>query len=491
MAQMTDKELEEFLRADDNKMSDEEIQKYLSNETAEEDSTLRDMAKVATKALPMAGSVVGGVVGSSAGPAGTLGGSALGAMGGRAAQTLIEENFFNEKPKSLEEKFTELPKEAAYDVAGNLVGGKVVAPVAKAVGKGLGKIASSFSGIPEQVIETYAKNYDEVNKIDDVVVEADRIRQEAQDAINQFKNIQNSKISTAIQAKQDLPVDIMPVRQSLVDAIGKLDPVVDEDQIFQLHRQIKLIDTIGVNNIDALGKQTYEVPASQAYALQKKFQDLAEYLGPGQVFKKKNFVDLSLQRAAAKTRNSLSKVVPEISESNRELSKIRNIDKNINKNLVTPEKSINSLISTGSGGNPVMQRQVEKLGNVIGQDFLSPMQNLSAAQKFSNPDLISTFSTGRAALPAIGAGAIGGAAGGGLSGAIAGGATMLATTPLGIKASIGLGRAAQNAKLTPKNISSEALQYLLPNAIMPAVQESLIERAERINQERKAAKGKQ
>ena len=427
---------------------------YLSEGT-DENSTLKDIARVATKSLPMVGSVGGGII--AGGPtlgAAALGGSALGAMAGRAAQTLIEENFLDEKPKSIEEKVTELPKEAVYDVAGNLVGGKIVGPALGALAKPLTKLSSAFSGVPEQSIETYAKNYDDVTKIDDVALEADRIRQSAQDYIKSFKSVQNERISEGLSKKAGEYVDVSGARKVLEENLSKVNPEINPQLADKIRNQIDLIDNLSSRKQegDFIG-----IPAADAYALQKKWQDLAEYMPDSSILKRKDFSDITLQRAAGRVRQSLNQVAPEISQANAELAKIRRIDKNINKNLITPEKPYLAMTSVGSGQNKGMENQVKKLGSVVGQDFLTPMQNLASAQKLGNADYISGMTTGRATLPLIAGSAVGSQLG-----PIPGIASALLTTPIGIKGAIGTAKAAQKIGLTPSRTSSELIQLFGP-----------------------------
>ena len=469
MKKPTEAELDALLSQSENKTqpTESELDALLSGEPSELGISNGEMlAREATKMLPIAGSLVGGVVaGAPTLGMATLGGSALGAAGGKALQNVIEQNVFDE-PKEVSDYTTDLAKEAAYDVAGNITGEKLVAPLIKGVlkmmGKGYTKVASSLSGIPEQSIETLYSKYDDVTKIDDIAIEADRIREVAQKDINQFKNIQNARISDGITAKEKAPVNILKVRNSLTNAISKLDPVIDEAKIGEIHKQIKLVDSIGEAVSDGTNITALNVPADQAYALQKNFQELAEYLPAGQVFKKKNFVDLSFQKAAAETRGALNKVIPEISQANAELAKLRRLDKNINKNLITPEKSMNALVSVGSGKNPMMQKQVERLSEITGHNYLSPMQTLASAEKFANPDLISSLTTGRANIPILLAGATGAGAGGGMAGVAAAAGTGMFSTPFGIKTAVGGLKAVESLGkigINPKNIASEYLQY--------------------------------
>lgn len=470
---LKNKELEEF---------DPDL--YLSEEP-EEPSLLKDFAKAATKTLPAAGSIAGGVI--AGGPtlgAAALGGSALGAMAGKAAQTLIEENFFNEPVKTLEEKITELPKEAVYDVAGNLVGGGVVAPLAKKALTPLKYFASGFSGVPEQVIETYAKNMDDVNKIDNVLLEADKIRESASRAIKSFENTQNSSIAKNIAQKANEPVDTTAAIMFLEQKAAAKNPKINADIVSEINQQKEIL-----KNISTFDEQTgkYFAPAKDAAEMKSKLQDLAQYEEIGRKFNRKDYAGYTMTGAARELRREVNKVLPEYAEANLELAKLRRIEGKINKNLITPEKSIAAMTSVGSGTNPVMEKQVTNLGETLGTDLLTPMQNLAAAQKLGNADVLSGFTTGRAAVPFIT---------GGLANAVGGvplavGSAAI-TTPIGIRSSIQLGNTLGKMGINPGRVSSEAVQAAIP-AIYPNLfpkQESITEKAERINNERKLIKGK-
>lgn len=531
-------------------LSDTDPNNHLSNPG--EESGFKSFTREAVKGLPLAGSLIGGSLSAGAATVPTLGsltapsylaGSALGAAGGKALQTMIEENYLGAPKKDLSEKLIELPKEAAYDVAGNITGEKIIGPIAHAAGSGLKKVASGLSGIPEQVIGNYAKNAKAIGEIHDIPLEADRIRQAAQDSIKGFKNIQNTRISQAIADKADLPVDISKTRQALVGNLEKVNPEINPEVAKKIQKEIDLIDHLSSrssshteipgnmqpegydvftqpdlfkfsekpkpgfnaprgddlyplkqnmeldkNAVNAITNQGYQgtisgaystkvanndilVPAKDAYQIQKRLQDLAEYLEPGQIFKKKDFADLTFKKAAANTRQSLQQVVPEISQANAELSKIYGVSKNLNKNLISPEKPMNAMMSVGAGQNPIMENQLSKLGQITGQDYISPMQNLASAQRFNSPDLISAMTTGRANIPVALAGMVGGGVGG-AKGAALGLSSGLISTPIGIKASIGAGNMMSKMGATPQKIGSELMQFYGPE-IQQSIQNQL------------------
>lgn len=97
----------------------------------------------ALKALPAAGALVGGVVGSGIGPAGTYGGGALGAAGGRALQNIGEGLLGDEQ--SRQDIYMGPVQDAAVESAGMGVGG-LLSGVGKAGAKYLKEPMYNFLG---------------------------------------------------------------------------------------------------------------------------------------------------------------------------------------------------------------------------------------------------------------------------------------------------------------------------------------------------------
>ena len=573
------KELEEF-----------NPDKYLAGNSPSEMSTGRLLAKGATNTLPMAGSLAGAAI--AGGPTlglGALTGSALGAMAGKAAQTLIEENFFNEPVKPMEEKLMELPKEGAYDVVGNLTGEKILGPAAnlamKGVGKVYNKVAGGISKIPETVMETMGSRYNQVNEISDVAERADVIREGIQNDIKTFKTSQNAKIYDALREKGNVPVDIKSVKATLVDAQKRIDPRINPEWSARLQKEIDVIDSIidrpkddaavvekylkdldlyekeaaraaqnnepmqwalpqlptrpegqfnpaggddllglnqnlflgdrsknismnelGKGNQDQLGMMAQlpnppkfgpygEVTANQAQQLAQRLQNLADYTADGMALKRKDLVDVVLQRAASKTRAAVQKVAPEIQEANAQLSRLHRSGKQINKNMITAEKPYNSMIGAGTGENKMAIRNLEKFQDTIGKSYLPQMQDLAAAQYFGNAGILPGEKTGSSLAPLMVSGGFGlnELRSGNMPGAILGLTTGLPFTPIGIKTTLGMKAAVQQGAskigVTPARIGSESVQAMMPELYSQA-KETLTQKAERVNQERRLIKGK-
>lgn len=243
----------------------------------------------------------------------------------------------------------------------------------------------------------------------------------------------------------------------------------------------------------------YQISARQMQQLTQRLQDLADYTPDRMALKRKDLVDVVMSRAAGKGKKELSKVAPEIAEANRALAQLHNAGKNINKNMITSDKPYSSMMGAGTGENKMAVRQLENFQNVLGKDYLSPMQNLASAQYFNNAGLLPGEKTGSALAPLMISGSFG--VPDLLSGNVGAGASKmlfgLPFTPIGVKTIVGLTKGAQKlagkAGITPTRIGSESVQAALPS-IMPELftppPETNTQKAERLNEERKLLKGK-
>lgn len=431
---------------------------YLKEDAQPEEMSLgKGLAKTAVQALPVAGSLTGAFL--AGGPtfgAAAMGGSALGAMAGKAAQNIIEQNFFPEKEKkSLQEQVLDLPKEAAYDVVGNITGAKIVAPLAKLAGKGLLQASSSMSGVPKNVITHYAENMPVVEQIKDLPDYADKARRMAQSAIERFKTGQNKEISSALGENTGKLVDITEARKVLENSMKIINPRVNYDKFAKMDEQYALLNSLG-QEVD--GKLM--IPLEDAYALKQKFQEMAEFIPAGQNFKKKDFVDQTFASTSRQLRKVVGKNAPDIAAAELNIAKLRGYDKSLNRNLIKAETPYNAMIAAGSGSNQMNASKVERLGNLVGEDILTPMKNLAAADQLTNADLISSYSTGRAMIP-ITAASLGYGAGGPVGALKAAGVAAMGT-PFGIKTSLKGANLANKIGLTPQKVASEMTQYLGP-----------------------------
>jgi len=116
---------------------------YLAKSAVPEMGALERYGRGALKALPAAGALAGGAIGSlSLNPAGILGGGMLGAAGGKALQNIGESMLGDEKTR--EDIYAGPIKEAAFEAAGAGVGGLV--------GKGAGMVGKYVKEPAERIL---------------------------------------------------------------------------------------------------------------------------------------------------------------------------------------------------------------------------------------------------------------------------------------------------------------------------------------------------
>lgn len=144
---MTD---DEFLKS----LPDSENDFLASLPNKEEATPERDLlSKAYNVALPVGGSVLGGVVGTGIGPEGTFAGGALGYGGGKALADLIDRKRGMKAPLTPKEIIPETAGNIAEGVQAEMLGqsaGAAVQGISKATGKGLSKFQQFLTGKPAQ-----------------------------------------------------------------------------------------------------------------------------------------------------------------------------------------------------------------------------------------------------------------------------------------------------------------------------------------------------
>jgi len=107
-----------------------------------------DIADVAGASLPIIGGIIGGF-----NPTTPVFGAAAGAAGGQALRRGIGVAIGADQPK-----VGEVVKDVAYTGAGAYLGGKVLGPALKVVGKGLAKLPINLSSIEAKMMQAYRAN---------------------------------------------------------------------------------------------------------------------------------------------------------------------------------------------------------------------------------------------------------------------------------------------------------------------------------------------
>lgn len=356
-----------------------------------EESSLRKYGRMGLEQLPIAGGIAGGLL-ASPGIVTTGLGAGVGMAAGKTLENLGKTYLLDEQitpEQNLKDVAMAFPEGIASEFGGQIAG--------KALGWTAKKMASGLSRIPEKVIETYAKRGKDVEELiskygSDSQEAADAIRQQMSQKIQSFKNINNAKISAALEKKGG-EVNINPILKTLEEAKAKLDPDFKTEDIAKIQGMI--------DKIYSISDESGIVPSSKAFGLQKFLQEQAEYIAPGQFYRRGGQSEIAATKAAAKVRGLVNAVEPEIKAANKELESLRKAEKNVNKNLFIQEKPSAGLIGAGSGTNAKNIKSLRNVGDIVGSDFLTPAENLAAQAQFANPGLLPGMNTG-AIIPAAG-----------------------------------------------------------------------------------------
>lgn len=252
-------------------LSDAELQKIASGEDdshwfgpggkvpqwMNEHPNVRSLTKGTLDLLPVAGATAGGAVGTAAGlassaptgflsapvvaPVAGVAGAGLGGGMGKSLQNLGEDALLGEgrtAEQQLKEPITAAEDYATAQGAGDLAGAGIKAAAnLPIVQKGAGKINNALagtgewlSGVPKKVIQTFAKNPDEIaamNKAADgsTAEAADQIREKLTGQIAQTKKQLNDVISDSLKnADPNARHDVSSIIQRLEAEKAKYNP---------------------------------------------------------------------------------------------------------------------------------------------------------------------------------------------------------------------------------------------------------------------------
>lgn len=428
--------------------------------------TPRGYIKGALNTLPVVGTIGGGALGLAGGPATVVGGAGLGAAAGEALKN-IGEKFILDEDKTREDIYAG-PAKAAIEGATAEMGGQVMGAGAKAlaevpavkagiskVGSGLAKVGETFSGVSKNDIQTYAKHADEIKSMasasDNSVAEAaDQLRSKFQDGIKVKRAELNEQISSALSSSEKR-IPINPIADALNSAKSKINSKLYPEQIDQIDGLIQ--------KIKSLSDKKGTVSVVDAHDIKRFLQDEASsaYRNPG-VFSLGTESAKAAKSGAAVARTMVDRAEPQVAASNSILSKLHDIEDNMNLNMIREGKPEASLLSAGTGGNQRNAKMLEELGALTDQDMVGDAQKLSAMRSFGSPKLLAQDMNGKAIARMAIPGALGNMAGGPLLGA----AGALASSPMGVKVAVDSGRAMLN---TASNESARPLIGMLANKI--------------------------
>jgi hypothetical protein len=444
--------------------------------------TLSTLVRGTTGLLPMGGAIAGGAAGATLGAAesaptlGTMAiplagmnavaGAGLGNGLGKGAELAANREILGDD-KSLDEAGSDVGSAVnsgalaqgagealgagAKMAAGTKVGQKAIGMA----GKAAAKVGETFTGIPAKVIGTFAKNEGAIGDMakssaGDEAEAADQIRNNTMDSIKRFKGEQNDAISNTLKdADPSLRHDVTPITDTLEAQKARYNPNANPGAINSIDDLIAKVKahTPGSSSSGATGSIVDNtVSSTDLNRIRTMMQDEAQgaYARPGEIFNRSSPSATAAKAGGATTREMLNIAHPEIAGANANLSSLHDFEDSMNQNLLAADKPHAALMAAGSGGNARASSQLGKLGNLIGEDLVTPAENLNAMRTFNNPGLMPVDSTGKAVGRMGLAGGLGFLAGG-PAGAV--GAAAL-TSPAALKVAIQGGKAVGNAAMT-------------------------------------------
>lgn len=347
--------------------------------------------------------------------------------------------------------------------------------------RGGSKLGHALTGIPEKSIETYVKRPENVKSLmskygEDTATAGDELQSEVMNALKGHKEEQNNIIKTALENTPRKKVtSIDEVTRPLFEAKAKIDPDLYPTE----HKQIDAM----IEAVMKKGDENGLVDTHDLQNLKKWFYEHSNYAPQNSPFNVLDQTELAAKSAGRNAREIMDKAGPrDIYDANRKLEALHGASDSLNQFLKTQKPEV-MLRGAGAGTNPRLYRDLKNAGEMVGQDFTTPVEDFAAYRDFKNPDILPTDTTGKTgarinfAKHLMGAGgtAVGGLVGG-VPGATAGGAAGylaggVASSPLAVKSAIDIGRPVANAigsvpfKMAGANIASQAKNDITSPAI--------------------------
>jgi hypothetical protein len=430
--------------------------------------TARGYIEGTLNALPTAGMVAGGIVGSPAdiatGPMGTFAGAGIGAAAGTALKKAGERFILGKdesNAKVLGDTAMAVPEGMAYEAGGQYINKGLAAAAETAPAKYISEKAGNFakwlannaSNVPKSDIEAYLKDPQKVMSLykeagGDEAEMADKVRGSINEKVQATKATLNNQISTTLKGRAGQTIDSKPIVEKLEASKAGINAKLEPEQIGEVDNLIKKVAAVTDEN----GK----ISLGDAHDLRKHLATQAEstYMKDGQMFARGDQSAQAAKGGAAATRSLLNEAAPEIAEANSKLHDLHEIEDVMNSNMLAKGKPSNSLYTAANGDNPTNAQALRRLDQAVGGGVMEDAKNLSAARTFGSPSLTPLDKTGKAAARMgatgiLGAG-IGYLAGGDEKSAIGGAfAAEGLTSPMAIKLAMdsGIGTKAIATKL--------------------------------------------
>jgi hypothetical protein len=430
------------------------------------------LIKGVAEALPMAGAVGGGALGSMVAPmVGTVGGAAVGGALGKSLENIIESKILGEdkaRSEVMTDPILEAGNSAMMEGAGKAIGkaGEAISEiplVKKGIEKlssGATKVAASLTGLAEQEIKTFAKHAEKIKQMfkesDGSTFEAaEQLRQGWAEKVTAFRKAMNDQISETLKSSTKT-VELNPIKQALEQGKLKINGKLYPEQIAQIDELIKKAESLAEKG---------KINVSDANDLKHFLQEKAAsaYSRTGEMFSLGTEAAKAAKTGAAAARKLVNAAESSVANANNRLSFLHDIEDAMNRNILkvgTPEASI---LGAGTGGNQRNAKALKRLGDLVDHDVLGDSQNLAAMRSFGSPAWLPVDGTGKS-LTRMGVGAGIGYVLGDEKSALAGAAM---TSPAALKAIIGLGKAASS------RLGSGVVRQGAGRALIPSIPELL------------------
>lgn len=385
--------------------------------------TPRGVIKGAANQLPYLGMGAGGLAGSETGPGAVLTAGAGYAAGVKARDAI--NNYMDggpviegTTPGGLAKEVATVPSDiatgSAYDMGGKLLGAGVKAAANSKVGQYVGskissaatKVGSAFTGIPRELLETYANDPDQINGIAkdanyNPQTMADNLRSKINTQIQQTKKALGEQLSSAFQNRADQTVDSQPIIDALNTSKSQINAKLRPAEIQHVNDLIENVKSVAGN--DGM------IPLKDANDLKILLQEQASgsYAKNGQIFSLGSHASRAAKSGASAARSLVNGAAPEVASANDTLSQLHEIEDVMNRSMLAEGKTGASLFSAGSGENPANEANLKELGEITGHDFLGEARKIAAAKQFGKAPLLPVDATGKSLTRIGAAGALG------------------------------------------------------------------------------------
>lgn len=252
---------------------------------AEEPSYLSKLVRGQVKALPMYGSVAGGLIGAPLGPFGMVGGAGLGAGIGKAAENLINTYGYGEESpyKSTSDAYNDYAKEIALggmsEIGGQALGAGIGA-LSKNVGKSIYK--SGLKAIDNEAVKYGKDPVSDVLFKHGITGDASAIQKQMDELSGELLTKRNDILKQASRGEVDIPKALAPVRARIQIIRNSKDPAL-QPLADQLESEVaKYMNLAGKPSEDILR----ELPRAGVYTPEHTALDTVRAEGGGLMYKK-------------------------------------------------------------------------------------------------------------------------------------------------------------------------------------------------------------